>query len=304
MERLDGNAAVPPRFHGAFVALGNFDGFHRGHQAVVGAAVAHARARGVPALVATFEPHPVHFFRPDSPPFRLTSLAQRERLFAEAGADAAILFGFDAELAALDAEAFVAQRLAGLGGIVTGSDFTFGKGRSGTVSTLAQLGHRYGLFTEAVTSVSDQGETISSSRIRRALQDGDCELAAQLLTRPYTIQGIVIHGAKLGRDIGFPTANLELGDYLRPRYGIYAVRTRLDDGRVFGGAANIGVRPSFDPPVELLEVNLFDFDESLYGRMIEVELIRYLRPEARFESLAALTTQMALDCAEARAILG
>lgn len=303
MERLDGSAAIPPGFRGGIVALGNFDGFHKGHQAVVGRAVALGRARNVPALAATFDPHPVNFFRPDAPPFRLTSLAQRARLFAEAGADGVIVFPFDKKLAMLEAEQFVTERLNGIGGVVTGSDFTFGRGKTGSVATLAAIGEDIGFFAEAISPISDDGAIVSSSRIRQALQAGEVELATDLLTRPFTIEGKVIHGAKLGREIGFPTANLTLGDYLRPRYGIYAVRVQLDDGRILPGAANLGIRPSFDPPVELLEVHLFDFSESLYDRTIAVELIRFLRPEARFDGLDALTDQMAKDCAQAREIL-
>lgn len=300
MERLDGSAAVPPKYCGGIVALGNFDGFHSGHQAVVGRAIALAKAKGVPALVATFDPHPVRYFKPDTPPFRLTSLDQRERLFAGAGADAMIVFPFNALLAALSADEFVAQRLAGLAGVVTGEDFTFGNRKSGNVAVLAELGTRYGFFTEAVGAVGEGGEVISSSRIRRALAEGDCATATHLLTRPYTIEGIVQHGAKLGRTIGYPTANLDIGSYLRPRYGIYAVRVRLADGRVVDGAANLGIRPSFDPPKELLEAYLFDFDEPLYDQMIAVELIAFLRPEAKYDTLEALTAQMDKDCAEAR----
>jgi riboflavin kinase/FMN adenylyltransferase len=303
MERLDGSAAVPPKYHGGVVALGNFDGFHGGHQAVVGRAVSLAKAKGVPALVATFDPHPVRYFKPDTPPFRLTSLDQRARLFAEAGADAMIVFPFNAALATLDAEAFVAQHLAGLAGVVTGEDFTFGNARSGNVTVLAELGTRYSFVAEAVGPVGEGGEVISSSRIRRALAAGDCATATRLLTRPYTIEGIVEHGAKLGRTIGYPTANLEMGDYLRPRYGIYAVRVRLPDSRVVDGAANLGVRPSFDPPKELLEAYLFDFDETLYGQSIAVELHAFLRPEAKYDTLEALTAQMDKDCAEAKRLL-
>ena len=303
MERLDGSAAVPPKYRGGIVALGNFDGFHAGHQAVVGRAVALAKANGVPALVATFDPHPVRYFKPDTPPFRLTSLDQRERLFAQAGADAMIVFPFNAALAALSAEDFVAQRLAGISGVVTGEDFTFGNRKSGNVSVLAELGARYGFFSEAVGAIGEGDAVISSSRIRRALQSGDCATATQLLTRPFTIAGVVQHGDKRGRTIGYPTANIDMGSYLRPRYGIYAVRVRLPDGRLIDGAANLGIRPSFDPPKELLEAYLFDFDASLYDQMIEVELHAFLRPEAKFDSLEALTAQMDQDCAQARVIL-
>jgi riboflavin kinase / FMN adenylyltransferase len=303
MERLDGNAALPPGYHGGIVALGNFDGFHGGHQAVVGRAVALAKARGVAALVATFDPHPVCYFKPDTPAFRLTNLDQRQRLFANAGAEAMIVFPFTAALAALSAEEFVAARLRGISGVVTGEDFTFGKGKGGNIAVLAELGKRYGFTAEAVGAVGEGGEVISSSRIRRALVEGDCATATRLLTRPYTIEAVVQHGAKLGRTIGYPTANLEMGTYLRPRYGIYAVRVRLADGRIVNGAANLGIRPSFDPPKELLEAYLFDFDETLYDQTIAVELIAFLRPEAKFDTLEALTAQMDNDCAKARRVL-
>lgn len=306
MQRVDGAGAIPAHLAGGIVALGNFDGFHLGHQAVVGAAVARARAEGRPALVATFDPHPIRYFKPDAAPFRLTTLDQRERLFAAAGVDAMIVFGFDAELAALSAEAFVEQRLLAalkVGGVVTGEDFTFGRARSGDVNALRAWGRARGFSTDAVAPVRLDGETISSSRIRAALIAGDAETAARLLTRPYAIEGVVQHGDKLGRTIGYPTANLDMGEYLRPAYGIYAVRGRLDDGRVLDGAANLGIRPSFDPPKELLEPHFFDFAGDLYGRTVSVELIDYLRPEAKFDTLDALVTQMDADCARAREIL-
>ena len=306
MERLDGGSAVPARFRGGVVALGNFDGFHLGHQAVVGRAVAHARAEGRPALVATFDPHPVRFFKPDAPPFRLTTLEQRLRLFGAAGADAMIVFQFDAALAGLSAEAFVAERLVGLigaAGVVTGEDFTFGKARGGNAAVLAELAARHGIFAEAVAPVSLDGEPVSSSRIREALQAGDCAAATRLLTRPFAIEGEVQHGDKLGRTIGYPTANIALDRYLRPRYGIYAVCGRLPDGRLVDGAANLGIRPSFDPPRELLEPHFFDFAGDLYGQTIEVELHAWLRPEMKFDGLEALTRQIEADCAEARRVL-
>jgi riboflavin kinase/FMN adenylyltransferase len=285
------------------VALGNFDGFHRGHQAVVGAAVAHGRATGKPVLVASFDPHPVRHFRPDAPPFRLTTLDQRAKLFGEAGADAMLVFRFDGVLAGVSAEEFVTDYLIGRAGathIVTGEDFTFGKGKSGNVAVLTEIGRRHGLTTQAVAHLSDAEGPISSSRIRAALQAGEPEVAAKLLTRPYRIEGMVQHGDKLGRTIGFPTANIAMGNYLRPRYGIYAVRARLSDGRVVDGAANLGIRPTFDPPKELLETYLFDFSESLYDQCVEVELISFVRPEAKFDSLDALVAQMDADCVEAK----
>jgi riboflavin kinase/FMN adenylyltransferase len=310
MERLEGGSAVPASLRGGIVALGNFDGFHLGHQAVVGRAVERARAEGRPALVATFDPHPVRYFRPDLPPFRLTSLDQRERLFAAAGADAMLVFQFDAALAGLTAEAFVAERLVdliGAAGVVTGEDFTFGKARGGNVEVMRRLGAEHGLSVDPVAPVLGGGEPVSSSRIREALQAGDCDTAARLLTRPFAIAGVVEHGDKRGRTIGYPTANLQLGDYLRPRYGIYAVRGHLPDpgsapgagGRVLDGAANLGLRPMFEAR-ELLEAYFFDFAGDLYGQLIEVELVSFIRPEASFDGLDALTAQMDRDCAEAR----
>lgn len=307
MERLESGAPMPPHLRGSIMALGNFDGFHLGHQAVVGRAVERARAQGRPVIVATFDPHPMRLFRPDTPWFRLTSLDQRQALFARAGADAMLVFAFTPELAHLDPQQFVRLLVEDMGvaGAVTGQDFTFGRGRSGSVETLASLGAALGMATEAIAAVADgsQGEIVSSTRIRQALQAGDCATATRLLTRPFTIQGVVQHGDKLGRTIGFPTANIDLGHFLRPAYGIYAVRGLLPDGRVLDGAANLGVRPSFDPPKELLEPHFFDFAESLYDQCIEVQLIDYLRPEAKYEGLEALTAQIAKDCDAARQIL-
>lgn len=306
MERLDGSSAVPERLRGGIIALGNFDGFHLGHQAVVGRAVARARAEGRPALVGTFDPHPIRHFVPDSAPFRLSTLDQRQRLFAEAGADAMVVFHFDTALAALGAEAFVEQLLIdqiGIAGAVTGEDFTFGKGRSGSVAMLAELGATRRFSVDTVAPVMLDDTPVSSSRIRTLLQQGDPRGAARLLTRPFAIEGTVQHGDKLGRTIGYPTANLDMGQYVRPAYGIYAVRGRLADGRMVDGAANLGIRPSFDPPKELLEPFFFDFSGDLYGQVIEVALIEYLRPEAKFDTLEALTTQMDADCLRARDLL-
>lgn len=301
MERLSSGAPVPPDMRGSVMALGNFDGFHAGHQAVVGRAIDRARAEGRPAIVATFDPHPMRLFRPDTPPFRLTTLDQREALFARAGADAMLVFDFTADLAALSPQAYVdlLRQQLGVAAVVTGQDFTFGRGRTGTVDSFAALG----LPAEAVAPVSDAQGIISSSRIRAALMAGDCDTAARLLTRPFAIRGVVQHGDKLGRTIGFPTANIDMGAYLRPAYGIYAVRGLLADGRVLDGAANLGVRPSFDPPKELLEPHFFDFAESLYDQPIEVQLIRYLHAERKYDGLDALMAGIAQDCADARQIL-
>ncbi len=306
MERLDGGAPVPDRYRGGIVALGNFDGFHLGHQAVVGAAIARAKADGRPALVATFDPHPVRYFRPDTPPFRLTTLDQRQELFAAAGADAMLVFDFDAALAGLTAREFVEQRILspiGAAGVATGEDFTFGKGRGGNVSVLADLGRELGFSVDTVAPIASDGAPVSSSVIRDALTGGRPRDAAALLTRPFAIRGAVQPGAQLGRTIGYPTANIAMGAYLRPAYGIYAVRGRLPDGRVLDGAANLGIRPSFEPPIELLEPYFFDFSGDLYGQEIEVALIDYLRPEAKFDDLDALKAQMAADCDRARTLL-
>ena len=304
--RLDAGTPLPPEYRGAVIALGNFDGFHTGHQAVAKAALDWAKAEGRPGIIATFDPHPVRYFAPNSPPFRLTTLDQRQDLFAAAGADAMLVFQFDRTLAETTAEQFVGDLLAarlGVGGVVTGEDFTFGKGRTGNVTVLADLAQQNGMSARAIGPIADHGEVVSSSRIRDALKAGDCASASALLTRPFAIRGVVQHGAKLGRSIGYPTANLDMGSYLRPRYGIYAVTAKLPDGRVVPGAANLGIRPSFDPPIELLETFLFDFSGDLYGAEIEVALHKHLRDEAKFDSLDELTAQMARDCEQARGLL-
>ena len=306
MIRLDGHDRIAAPLRGGVIALGNFDGFHAGHQAVVGRAVHHAKDDGRPAIVATFDPHPVRFFKPDAPPFRLTTLDQRQELFAAAGADAMLVLPFDAGLANTSAQDFITELLLdryGAAGVVTGADFVFGKGRGGDVVTLADHARRLGFFTEMVAPVDDAAEAVSSSRIRDALRAGDCATAARLLTRPFTVRGIVQHGDKNGRLLGFPTANIDMGSYLRPRYGIYAVTGTLSDGRVLKGAANLGIRPSFDPPRELLEPHFFDFSGDLYGQPIDVAFHAFLRPEAKFDTMDALMAQIAADCDQAKALL-
>lgn len=304
--RLSARDAMPDALRGAVVALGNFDGFHLGHQAVAGEAIAQAKVAGKPAIIATFDPHPVRFFAPHVPWFRLTTLEQRQRLFAEAGADAMLVFDFDAELAATTAEDFVVKLLAerlGVSGVVTGEDFTFGKARGGSTGVLRDLGVQHGITATTVGPVTDAGGVISSSRIRDALKAGECETATRLLTRPFAIEAIVQHGDKNGRDLGFPTANMDMGHYLRPRYGVYAVRGKLPDGRVLDGAANVGIRPQFEPPKELLEPHFFDFAEMIYDQMIEVEFHAFLRPEGKYDSLDALIAQIAKDCEDAKTAL-
>ncbi|MFN3863918.1 MAG: bifunctional riboflavin kinase/FAD synthetase [Erythrobacter sp.] len=307
MRWLDHRDPIPQALRGAVIALGNFDGFHRGHQAVAGEAIAWAKAEGRPAIIATFDPHPVRFFKPDVPPFRLTTLEQRHELYLAAGAAAMLVFHFDAELAGTSAEDFIERILIarfGAYGVVTGGDFTFGKGARGNVALLRAFGGARGLQSHVVEAVADGGEVVSSSRIRQALRDGDPQLAARLLTRPFAIRGIVEHGDKRGRTIGYPTANLTIDNYLRPRYGIYAVTGRiLATGEVLHGAANIGIRPQFEPPRELLEPYFFDFSGDLYGQEIEVAFHHFLRGEAKFDSLEALIAQMDRDCAEARRLL-
>ncbi|WRH76701.1 MAG: bifunctional riboflavin kinase/FAD synthetase [Sphingobium sp.] len=304
--RLSSRDSIPDALRGGIAALGNFDGFHLGHQAVAGEAIAQAKAQGRPAIIATFDPHPVRYFTPDAPPFRLTTLDQRQRLFEAAGADAMLVFEFDAALAGTSAEDFIDRLLIerlGLAGVVTGEDFTFGKKRGGNIGVLRERGAAQGLSSLAVGPVTDAGGVISSSRIRDALRSGDLASANRLLTRPFAVEAPVQHGDKNGRLLGFPTANMDLGKYLRPRYGVYAVRGRLPDGRLLDGAANVGIRPQFEPPKELLEPHFFDFAEDLYGQTIEVEFHAFLRPEGKYESLKALTAQIAQDCADAKVAL-
>lgn len=306
MRWLDHRNKVPEALRGAVIALGNFDGFHRGHQAVAGEAIGWAHAEGRPSIIATFDPHPVRFFKPDVPPFRLTTLEQRQELYLAAGATAMLVFHFDAELAGTSAEDFISAILIdrfGAYGVVTGGDFTFGKGAKGNVELLREHGGPLGLQSRVVEAVEQDG-VVSSSRIREALRGGDPQLAAELLTRPFAIRGIVEHGDKRGREIGYPTANLAIDTYLRPKYGVYAVTGKvLATGEVLKGAANIGIRPQFEPPKELLEPYFFDFSGDLYGQEIEVAFHHFLRGEAKFDGLDELTAQMEKDCDEARRLL-
>ena len=303
MRWLDHRELVPAPLRDSIIALGNFDGFHRGHQAVALETIEWARAEGRPAIIATFDPHPVRYFKPEVPPFRLTTLEQRQELYLAAGATAMLVFHFDAQLAGTSAEAYIEdilkQRL-GAHGVVTGEDFRFGKGATGTIDTLRASS----LAVRTVAPVMDGNRPISSSRVREALKEGDPQEAARLLTRPFAIRGVVEHGDKRGRTIGYPTANLSVESYLRPAYGIYAVTGRvLSTDAVLEGAANIGVRPQFEPLKELLEPYFFDFSGDLYGQEIEVAFQHFLRGEAKFDSLEALTAQMEKDCETARELL-
>lgn len=306
MKRLTLAGGIPDEFKGSILALGNFDGFHLGHQAVVGRAIARGFHERRPVIVATFDPHPVRFFKPDVPPFRLMTLDQRELLFGHDGADAMLVFEFGAELASMDAEEFVCEVLAkrvGATGVITGDDFNFGKGRRGDVALLAKIGAEQGIKAEAVPQVELDGERISSGRIRDALVAGDIGTATHMLSRDYAIEGVVQRGDQRGRELGYPTANLEMGDYLRPKYGIYAVRVTLEDGSEHPGVASLGVRPTFEPARELLEAHLFGFEGDLYGRKIEVALHAYIRGEQKFDSVEALVAEMKRDEAEARRLL-
>ena len=306
MIRLTHDQPLPEQLRGSVVALGNFDGFHLGHQAVVGRAIQRAFHERRPAIVATFDPHPVRFFKPDVPPFRLTTLDQREALFAHAGADAMLVFEFNETLRSTTAEDFVIDLLGreiGAAGVVTGDDFTFGKMRGGNVELLRTLGADHCIIAEAVSPVSLGNERISSGRIREALEAGDTATATRLMSRDFAIEGVVQQGDRRGRELGYPTANMVLGDYQRPRYGIYAVRATLDDGREHPGVASLGVRPTFDPPQELLEAHLLDFDGDLYGQQIEVALHAFIREERKFDSVDDLVAEMKHDEAAARELL-
>ncbi|MEM9310228.1 MAG: bifunctional riboflavin kinase/FAD synthetase [Pseudomonadota bacterium] len=311
MRWLDHRDPVQDPLRGAIIALGNFDGFHQGHQAVAGEAIRWAHEEGRPSIIATFDPHPVRFFKPHVPPFRLTTLEQRHELYLAAGATAMLVFHFDKELSSTSAEDFITRILIerfGAHGVVTGGDFTFGQGARGNVGLLREFGAEQGLTSRVVKVVEGAGpegkSVVSSSRVREALREGDPQLAASLLTRPFAIRGIVEHGDKNGRKLGYPTANLSIENYLRPKYGVYAVTGRiLSTGEELKGAANIGIRPQFEPPKELLEPYFFDFSGDLYGQEIEVAFHHFLRGEAKFDSLDDLMAQMEKDCDRARKLL-
>lgn len=287
---------------GASVALGAMDGVHRGHQAVL----AEARRHRLPLGAAVFEPHPRRHFHPDAPPFRLQTADQRARTLRQLGVDIVYEIPFDAALAELSDEAFARHILAeqiGAKHVTVGHDFRYGKNRTGDAAALARQGQALGFAVSVVPPVTAAGQRISSTAIRAALADGLPDEAAQLLSRPFAIEGEVIHGAQRGRTIGFPTANIALGDYLRPKFGVYAVRARIDAADV-PGVANIGVKPTVGgASAPLLEAHLFDYAGDLYGKTIEVALIAFLRPERKFESFEALKAQIEKDAADARAAL-
>jgi len=308
---------APKRFHvvrdhapdevlrGAVVAMGNFDGVHRGHRAVIAAARKHAANLGKPAAVLTFEPHPRDFFNPGEPLFRLTDEATKLRLLAASGLDGAIVLTFDAALAGLTAEEFVARILVesfAVSGAVIGFNFHFGKNRTGSSDFLVGEGEKFGFAVEIVPPFMDNGRPVSSGPIRDALAAGDLDLAAKLLGFPWFVSGTVIHGDKRGRELGFPTANLLLAASCGLRHGIYAVRIAVD-GQRYDGVASFGRRPMFDTGTVLLEVFVFDFARDLYGRSIDVVFIGWLREERMFDSAEQLVLQMREDSQRAREAL-
>ena len=298
---------LPDALKGAAVAIGAFDGVHRGHQAVIAQARAAAERLGAPLAVVSFDPHPRRWFQPEAAPFRLMTSAQMARALGPLGVDRLYLLPFDTDMAAMTDETFARQVLSdglGIRHAAVGFDFTYGKGRTGSPEGLRRHGETLGFGVTVVDRIDDpDGLKLSSSGVREALKAGDMTRAAASLGRPFAIEGEVIHGDKRGRAIGVPTANVRMGDYMRPAYGIYATRTRLPDGRVVDGVANLGVRPMFEIDQPLLEVWLFDFDGDLYGQTIETELVAYLRGEMRFDGLEALKVQIDADAVAARAVL-
>lgn len=302
-------ASPPPGLEGAVVAIGNFDGLHLGHLAVIRRAEALAATLGRPCAVLTFEPHPTDFFRGAGAIFRLSPMGSKSKAIARLGLDGMIVITFDQALARLSAAEFISEillRRLGVSGVVIGYDFHFGAGRAGTQALLKEFGERHGFAVELVDRVvaegSDAKEAASSTATRAALEAGDAEHAARLLGHPFSIMGEVLHGQKLGRTLGFPTANVAPDPTCRLRHGIYAVRVEID-GKVHDGVASFGRRPTVDDGPPLLEVHVFDFDGDLYGRRIETFFIGWIRPEAKYSSLDALTAEIEADAERAKKIL-
>ncbi len=298
---------LPETLKGAAAAIGAFDGVHRGHQAVIAAARVAATDLGAPLAVVSFDPHPRRWFQPDAAPFRLMTPAQMARALEPLGVERLYLLPFDAEMAALTDEAFARRVLnqgLGLCHASVGFDFTFGKGRSGSPEALRAYGQAMGFGVSVTPRIDDAGGLkLASSAVREALNAGDMARAATILGRPFAIEGEVVHGEKRGRTIGVPTANVRMGDYMRPAYGVYATRTRLPDGRIVDGVANLGVRPMFEIAEPLLEVWLLDFSGDLYGQVVETELVALLRGEMNFDGLDALRAQIDRDAEAARVVL-
>lgn len=307
IQRLNSTNDLPASLRGGVVAIGNFDGVHRGHQAVLECALEKARKKGVPALVLTFEPHPRAIFRPDVPMFRLTTAPVRARLLQSLGFDAVIEQQFDRAFSACTADEFIERVLLkelGITHVVTGYDFHFGKERQGSPDFLMREGEARGFGVSLVEAFCDEGSgVISSSRIRGLLTEGDVGQAAGLLGYRYTVMAEISHGKKLGRTLGFPTANMALPEGTDLRHGIYAVRLRRPDGSLHDGVASFGRRPTVDDDgAPLLETFVFDFSESLYGECCQVSFFGYLRGEEKFGGLDPLIVQMKQDEAEARAL--
>jgi len=297
---------LPQEPRGASVALGNFDGVHLGHQAILGAARAVGRKLGV----VTFEPHPRSVLRAPSRPFRLTSPASKARALENLGVDLLVEIPFDRDFAQLPPEAFVQRvlgEIVGASHVVVGADFRFGANRAGTSQSLKDLGPRHGFGVTIVEEVqAEDGQAFSSTAIRRHLREGRPQEAAQMLGRWWEVEGVVFTGHQRGRTIGFPTANLSLGDLLEPALGVYAVRCAVgdeDDLSWLDGIANIGRRPTVDGETLLLETHVFDFDGDLYGKRMRVQLLGFIRPERKFGNLDELRNQIARDCDTARSIL-
>ncbi|HTM82980.1 riboflavin biosynthesis protein RibF [Asticcacaulis sp.] len=299
-----GLLADAPLPQGASAAIGSFDGVHVGHQHVIESAIAAARAKGVPSAVICFDPHPQSFFHKDGKPFRLMQLSQQLHAFEALGVDYAFVLSFDAILSALTAEDFarlILRDYLKLSHVSAGFDFQFGKRGGGHAKDLVEFGEQLGFTTDILPCQTDaEGHKLSSSAVREALLAGDARLAAEVLGRPQAYLGEVIHGAKQGRTIDFPTLNLTLGDYQRPRYGIYITQTTLSNRRVVNGVSNIGIRPTVGGDVELLETYLFDFSEEIYGQVVETALLDFIRPEARFASFDEMKLEIQNDAAKAR----
>jgi riboflavin kinase/FMN adenylyltransferase len=299
---------LPPEAKGAAVAFGHFDGVHLGHQAVIRDAADAAYRLGVPLGVVTLEPHAQRLFQPDSPPSRLMTLHQLGRAVAELGAERLYLLPFGQQMASLSDRAFVEDILVGGLGVrhvAVGFDVTFGKERSGSPESMKRYAEAHGVSVSVTPEIDGpDGAKISSTAIRTALRTGDPVQAARLLGRPFAIEGVVEKGQQLGRKLGIPTANVALGEYVIPQLGSYATRTRLKDGRHLGGVANIGVNPTTGEVEARLEVFIFNFDEDIYGELIETELIGFIRPEAKFPSIDAMMEVIRNDIAKAHEILG
>lgn len=302
---------VPAALRGAVVAIGNFDGVHRGHRALIAEAKMQAEARRSPLAVLSFEPHPQEFFKPSPDCFRLTPLRAKARLLADLGVDALFALNFDADMARRTPQDFIQNVLVeglGISGAVVGHDFEFGQKRAGNLATLSYMGEMEGFTVTAFDTVTASGdEKISSTLIRKMLREARPEEAARLLGHPWAVEARVEHGDARGRTMGFPTANMHLGHCLAPAFGVYAVRVNILEGdrtvARHDGVANFGIRPMYQVNVPLLETHLFDFDGDLYGKYLSVELIQYIRPEAKFSGLDALIAQIGADAAKAREIL-